>query len=197
MAEDTLSPGRPSLSQRIAGIFQFCRTFIELTIIISILWWLAIPAYGYAVAQLSAGILVNALGVPVEGAWAVPHGILNTESVIVFLFGGREIPFPIVKLVTNMAPYLALVLATPRLGVLRRLVILFTGALILAIGHVAFVVLAFHFRQDIAKAPDVPLALAELYLTLPFVLWIVLAYWGKIARYLTEEENTAARTGEN
>ena len=196
MADDALSPYRRTLWQRIVGVFQFCRTFIELTILISVLWWLVIPWYGYALAQLSAGILLNVLKVPIDAAWAVPHGTLNTDSMIVFSIEGGEVSFPIVKLVTNMAPYLALVLATPRLGAVRRIVILIAGALLLAVGHLAFVVLAFYFRQDIAKAPDVPTALAELYLTLPFVLWIVLAYWGKIARYLTDDDNMATRDGE-
>lgn len=204
MTEDALSPEKPTLWQRIVGVLHFCRNFIELAVIIGVLWWLAIPYYGELLARFGGGILRYALDVPIAAGYVVPEGVLNTQSFLVLIFSddaggnmaGHELRFPIALLITNMAPYLALVLATPRLGMVHRIVTLIVGAGIIFIGHLGFVVGALYFREQIAQAPDIPTALVQLYLTLPFVLWIVLAYWGKIARYLTDDDSAAAHTGE-
>lgn len=181
MASESVSANKKPFRRKLATLLQFCRTFLELTIILSVIWWLLLPQYGYALAQLSGGVLLNALQVPVEAARIEPYGILNTESYLVIVVNGRPLSFPIALLVTNMAPYLALVLATPGLRLFRRLFILVFGAGLLMAGHITFIVLALYFREQIAAAPNIPTAVAQFYLTLPFLLWIILAYWGKIA----------------
>ncbi|MFP4501759.1 MAG: hypothetical protein ACLFTT_12215 [Candidatus Hydrogenedentota bacterium] len=195
MANDLLAEKKPPLHQRVLRVLQFCRNFLELVVIIGVLWWLAIPYYGDWLARLSGGILSGVFGMPLAWATVEPAGVLNTLSYLQFgwseeagVMAGTTSDLPVALLVTNMAPYLALVLATPGLSLLRRLIVLAVGAFILFAGHVAFIVLAFYFREQIAKAPDLPSAVAQFYLTLPFVLWIILAYWGKIARYLTEDD---------
>lgn len=180
MTSGAVSAGKKPFRRKLIAVFQFCRTFLELTIILSVLWWLLMPHYGFALAQLSGGVLLNGLGVPVEAARIEPGGILNTESVLVIVLEGHDLKFPIALLITNMAPYLALVLATPGLRLFRRLFILVLGAGLLMAGHIAFIVLALFYREAIATAPNIPTAVAQFYLTLPFLLWIILAYWGKI-----------------
>ncbi|HNT89346.1 MAG TPA: hypothetical protein PKL84_15900, partial [Candidatus Hydrogenedentes bacterium] len=177
MVQNARNGNKPAFRHRLVVVLQFCRNFIELTLLLSVAWWWLLPYYGYAIAQLSAGVLLNGLDVPIEAARIDPNGILNTESALVFVLDGHELRLAVALLITNMAPYLALVLATPGLRVVRRLVILVAGAAVLFGGHVAFIVLALYFREAIAAAPHIPHAIAQFYLTLPFLLWIVLAYW--------------------
>ena len=183
MSQEIPAPVKWPFRHKFCAVFQFCRTFLELTVILSVTWWLCMPYYGYALAQVSAGVLMNVLHVPVEAARIEPSGILNTDSLLVIVLTTNPNPlrFPIALLITNMAPYLALVLATPGLRLIRRIFILVLGAGLLMGGHIAFVVLALYFREAIAAAPNIPTAVAQFYLTLPFLLWIILAYWGKIS----------------
>jgi hypothetical protein len=193
MKSDATARRRPRCS-KLAGVAAFVLVFAEVVVPIGVLWWLAIPYYGTALARLSGGVLATFFSEPITAAWIRPEGTLNTASLLVFLFEGREIPFPIGLLVTNMIPYLALVVATPGLSVLRRHVILYTGAAILFLGHVLFIVLAFRFREFIGKHQDLPHAIAQFYLTIPFLLWIILAYWGKISRYFAENGPAGRKT---
>lgn len=186
MANDTPAAVKRPRCFKLAGVASFVLVFAEVVVPIGILWWLAIPYYGTVLARLSGGLLAGLFSEPITAAWIQPQGTLNTASLLVFLFEERQIPFPIGLLVTNMIPYIALVIATPGLGVLRRHVILYAGAAILFLGHVLFIVLAFRFRYIIMEHPDLPHAIAQFYLTLPFLLWIILAYWGKISRYFSE-----------
>lgn len=269
MASEPQPEKKKPLRGKLKAVLKFCRAFLELTIVLSALWWFCLPYYAFIIAQLSAGILVNALGTPIQAAYIEQGGILfditalhasarpaaeetgpappapkidsqpacagsawwravkegfrrgirdidrgsihaadqrnamhtwlllNIDARLVFAIekdgaGTGELRFPIALLVTNMAPYLALVLATPGLRLLRRLFILILGAAILFAGHILFVVLALYYREAIAAAPHIPHAIAQFYLTLPFLLWIILAYWGKITASLADSGNVAS-----
>ncbi len=167
--------------------FLFLR-FLVLAAILTPLWWLLIPAYGYALVQVGGILLRTFFGVAIEAGRLDAHGVLNTDSLLVFVVAGREKLLPIALLVTNMAPYLALVMATPSLSLARRLRILAIGASILAAGHLLFIVLVFRFQEVLQAASEAPTAIIQFYLTLPFLLWIVLAYWDRIGAYLNEDE---------
>ncbi|MBP8131692.1 MAG: hypothetical protein KA184_19100 [Candidatus Hydrogenedentes bacterium] len=260
MATEPQPEKKKPLRGKLKTVLRFCRTFLELTIVLSAVWWFCLPYYAFIIAQLSAGILVNALGTPIDAAYIEQGGILfevtalhasaqpapaetgetasaeataapacaaaawmcsvkesfrrgirdidrgsidakergnamhtwlllNIDARLVFALGDHMLRFPIALLVTNMAPYLALVLATPGLRLFRRLFILVLGAAILFGGHILFVTLALYFREAIAAAPHIPHAIAQFYLTLPFLLWIILAYWGRITASFADTSN--------
>ena len=76
-----------------------------------------------------------------------------------------------------------LVLATAGIRILRKLVILAAGSLLIFGGHVAWVVTTYLFRVRFAESPEFPTALGQFWMTVPFILWIALAYWDKIKGY--------------
>jgi hypothetical protein len=173
--------------RRKRSILLFAAKFLIFVTVLVVAWWAVLPYYGYGLAQVSGAILRFALGVPIEYARLDAAGMLNTESRLVFGLGGREPRMPVALLVTNVPPYLALVAATAGLAMRRRLRILALGTGILCAGHVAFIVVALRFGEALRQVSEIPTAVAQFYLTLPFLLWIVFAYWDRLASYLGEE----------
>ena len=172
---------------RRRSVVLFCLRFLLYVAVLMVLWWLLLPQYGALLAHIAGAVLRHGFRVPLELGAVRPEGILNTQSLLVFTVGGRESVLPIAMLVTNVPPYLALVLATLGIGWRRRLGILALGCAILALGHTAFLVYAFRFQlaaraaQESAPAfGEFPMAIAQVFLTLPFLLWLVLAYWDRI-----------------
>lgn len=177
--------------RRKRSILLFAVKFLVFVAVLVGAWWAFLPYYGHALAQVSGTILRFGLGVPVEYARIEPHGMFNTESRLVFGLGGREPRMPVALLVTNVPPYWALVAATAGLALRRRLRILAYGTAILCAGHVAFIVVALRFREALQQVSEIPTAVAQFYLTLPFLLWIVFAYWDRIASYLNDDRDPA------
>ncbi|HDP35853.1 MAG TPA: hypothetical protein ENN29_12185 [Candidatus Hydrogenedentes bacterium] len=87
---------------------------------------------------------------------------------------------PIALLVTNLPPYVALVLATAGLAWKKRARILVYGCAILIFFHVLFIILALRFQDAMLQVSEIPTAVTQFFLTLPFMLWIVFAYWERI-----------------
>jgi hypothetical protein len=180
---------------RRRSVMLFCLRFLVLVVVLVVLWWLFLPVYGLLLVQSSGAILKLLFSAPIDYGQIRPEGILNTKSLLVFGIGGRESSLPIALLVTNVPPYLALVLATLGLTWRRRLLILFYGVAILVIGHIVFLVYALEFQLSARAAgaasahmAEIPIALGQFFLTLPFLLWIVFAYWERLAGYFGEEE---------
>lgn len=144
-----------------------------------VLWWLALPAYAWAIGQVAAVFLRFPGGYVIDGVTVDPIGILNTGTMLGFQLGNRNPSLPIAQLVSNIATYAALVLATSGITLKRRAAIAALGFALLAAGHVAYLVLAFAFSNTMAQNPVVPTAIAQAFITLPFVLWIALAYWAQ------------------
>lgn len=117
---------------------------------------------------------------PIESVTVVREGMFNTESSLSVEVGGQSRSFAIGLLVTNVAPFVALVLATGNLGVKKRVRILATGFGVLALCHLAFMTVLFALGDVTARAPRIAIALGQVFITLPFLLWIVLAYWDRI-----------------
>lgn len=180
--------------KRTFRILWFSLRFVVLAAVLTPLWWLFLPYYGFLLVQLSGTLLHVLFSLPIEAGRLQAQGVLNTESLLVFVLHGGERALPIALLVTNMAPFLALVLATPGLALLRRLRILAIGAGILATGHLLFIILVFRFQDTLKAASEAPTAIIQFYLTLPFLLWIVLAYWDRITAYLNESDTTEETT---
>lgn len=174
---------------RIRKILLFCVRFLVFVIVLTMLWWWLLPYYGYVLMQVSGGILKYLVGVPIlAGRIVVPeNSLLNTGTMMVFTLPQGEPGLPIAKLVTNMGPFLALVLATPAMRLARRLAVLALGAGILIAGHVIFIVTVLPLQDRLKAASEIPIAIIEFYLTLPFLLWIVLAYWDRIVNYLGKD----------
>lgn len=175
--------------RRRLGILMFCLKFIVFVSILVAVWWQwVMPHYGWLLVQFSGGILVNLFGLPVQSGTIAPAGLLNTETGLVFnleMNGQiRELNFPMTLLVTNVPPFVALVLATAALSLWRRTWMLAAGLGVLMLGHVLYIVLALRFMQQVAAAPQIPTAIAQFFLTLPFLLWIVLT-WDRIAEGLS------------
>ena len=182
-----------SRSQERGSLIFLCVKFIVFLIPLVWAWFSLLPYYAEALMQVSGGILVSVFGFPIDSGHIIAKGLLNTESQLVFISQGRETKQSIGVLVTNVAPYLALVLATGGLSWLRRIWVLLLGSAILISGHILFLVLALRFGRFAAANPEIPTAVAQFYLTLPFLLWIVLAYWNKIAGYMGEAKQEANR----
>ena len=85
--------------------------------------------------QITGIPLKYLLGVPIESGSITPKGLLNTETILTFVIEGRGRNMPIALLVTNLPPYIALIMATSGITWKRRLLILFYGCAILCFFH--------------------------------------------------------------
>ncbi len=161
-------------------ILGFCMRFLLIVPFCLVLWWAFLPAYVWGLGH-SVGLAVRPF---TEGSLTVVtvarEGVLNTGTVLNFSVNGSAKGIPVAALVSNVAPFVALVLATAHMGLRRRVATLGIGVAVLAFGHAAYLALALVFASQIRQTPDLPTALAQLFLTLPFLLWIVLAYWKEV-----------------
>jgi len=182
-----LSDGLRSLARRLHGtprkrsVLAFCAKFILFAPVLTALWWYLIPQYGWFLVQTSGSILRFVLGEPIQAGWITADGVLNTKSMLVFSFPEMTRSLPIAQLVTNIPPYIALVLATSGIAHWRRVRILLLGVAILSAGHILYIVVLSHWQAALMQASELPVAVMQFFLTLPFLLWIVFAYWDRIA----------------
>ncbi|MBI5091267.1 MAG: hypothetical protein HZB26_02355 [Candidatus Hydrogenedentes bacterium] len=166
---------------RRRSVLLFCfRFLVYATVCLAGLWWLILPHYAWGLGQCAGGILKYTMGKPIESLEVQAGGTLNTETLLVFYTPGKKHPIAVAALATNLATYAALVLATSGLVLGRRMKVLGLGLLILLITHVLYIVLAFYFAAYIANASEIPMALAEFFIMVPFLLWIALAYWPQL-----------------
>ncbi len=165
-----------------------CVKFIVLAPICLVLWLLVLPKYTWLLGNASGLLLKYVFQYPIEGVEAPAAGFLNTGTSLVYVMGGHRLTMEDVgKLVTNIAPYLALVLATSGLGAWRRARVIAIGVAIIFVFHAATIILRFT-----AGRTTLPTAIGFIAITLPFLLWIVLAYWDKVMAYLgTDDESPA------
>ncbi|HEX72867.1 MAG TPA: hypothetical protein ENN65_06095, partial [Candidatus Hydrogenedentes bacterium] len=173
---------------RIRRVAMFGVRFAVSIVICAVLWWWFVPVYGRALLAICMWILRWSTSLTIDGGRIEAHGLLNTETRLIFEMAGREPALPIALLVTNIPPYIALVLATAGLRLWRRLRILAYGCGILMAGHVAFIVVVLRYQSELQRASEVPTAIIQFFLTLPFLLWIVFAYWDQMMRYLASQE---------
>lgn len=159
----------------------FCAKFVVLVTLLVALWWWMLPAYGWILLQLSGGFLKHVMGVPVESGAIVPKEVLNTGTDLVLnLSTGQRRVMHIGLLATNIPPYFALVLATGGLAMRRRIRGLVCGFLILFLFHLSFIVVAMRYQEALMRASEIPTAVVQFFLTMPFLLWIVFAYWDRL-----------------
>ena len=161
-------------------LMAFGAKFCLALLVLAPLWWLCLPGYGWLLVQACGSVLKWGLGMPILAGYVEVRGILNTESLLTFYVGDHEQHMKFALLVTNLPPFLALVLATPGLTWKRRLRIVLAGTAILVAGHAFYVVIALRFGGVLAANSEVATAISQFFLTLPFALWITMAYWRRI-----------------
>lgn len=178
-------------SGRVRWVVFFAVKFAAFVPVCLVAWWLFLPIYAQCLGLVASAILKYIVNVPVESfrvsntGITNPSGILNTGTQLIFgLQDGVERTLPgLGAVVANIASFTALVLATTGLGVGRRARILATGLAILIGTHVAFILFVF-----LMESAEISMAIGQLLVTLPFLLWIVLAYWDKLSAYLVDTD---------
>jgi hypothetical protein len=148
-----------------------------------ILWGYVLPYYAQILGHAAAPAM-RLMGTPVESVDVKADGLFNTGTMLRFNIGRHHPALNVGALVFNVPPFVALMLLTPGLRWRRRLKALGIGVLVLCAGHLLYLLMAFAFSSRIAHSPEIPTALGELFLTLPFLLWIVLGYWERLAAFL-------------
>ncbi|NUM54548.1 MAG: hypothetical protein HUU46_12955 [Candidatus Hydrogenedentes bacterium] len=161
----------------VRRVALFALRLVCITPFVLALWWLSMPVYSWGIGQAAALLLKVFGGYPIKGVIISAHGLLNTDTTLGFALDNRTPTTPVSWVVTNVAVFIALVLATRRLTWRQRATALGIGWAILAITHIAHIVVFFAFSKVIARNPQAPTAIAQIFITLPFLLWVVLAYW--------------------
>ncbi|HOV33282.1 MAG TPA: hypothetical protein PLX23_07970 [Candidatus Hydrogenedens sp.] len=178
-----------SFRERISQIFQrrtllplvqtlaFCIKFIVIVIPLVCIWWWLIPIYGWILVQISGSVLRFVLGVPILAGGVRPSGFLNTGSTIYFLIQGYEFEktSPIALLITNLPPFISLMLVT-RISWLSRLKKIIWGSVIIILGHILFIVIVLRYQEILKEYSELPVAVIQFYLTMPFMLWIAMVF---------------------
>lgn len=162
--------------RRVTRIALFCLRFLGLLIPGLLLWVVVLPLYARGIALAGTPVLSIVFRVPVEAVSVQQGGKWNGATVLTYTVNGQHFPMDVAGALSNLPPFVALVLATTGLTLRRRLRALRAGVGILAATHWTYIVLAMAFSEAIRKWPAVPTALAQLFITLPLLLWIALTY---------------------
>jgi hypothetical protein len=161
------------------------------------LWWWALQPWYVELAGQTAGLVIRYLAnFPITAMKVTvdPSGVLTSKTLLAYTHDGHEVTIHVAFLVANLPAYAALVLATAALGWRRRLRALGLGSAILFVGHVAFLTVMFIFAREAKSAPELPTAFGLFVMTLPFPLWIVLAFWDRAAAWV---DGAAQPSGQN
>ena len=165
--------------------------FIVLAPICMVVWLLVLPVYAHVLAYAAGSVFRYGFGLNVMGIRVNTAGFLNTDTSLTYTIMTTERELPeLGHLVANVAPFVALVLATPRLKLGRRLRIIGIGTGLIFISHVATVVIRLVGRGPVMGRTPLSTTIGFASITLPFLLWIVLAYWGELMAILGNEPPT-------
>ncbi len=157
-------------------IFFLVRFFVFAPVTL-VIWWYSIPIYASTLGFLCVVMLRYLFWLPATGFQVNASGILNTGTLLELVVNDHRYPLPIAQLTTNIAPFVALMLASFKKTEKAWIRHLGWGIAVLVVSHLIYIVLAFQFRHTISLYPDIPTIVAEIFLTLPFLLWVL----GKIA----------------
>jgi len=162
--------------------------FVVLAPICLVVWLLFLPVYAHILGHAAAGIFHYGLGYEILEVKIRAAGFLNTDTSLTYRLADREVTMPgLGHLVGNVAPFVALVLATPRMRLRRMLGVIGIGVALIFISHLVTLVIRPMVRGpvEMARTP-LTTAVGFFSITLPFLLWIVLAYWGQLMAFLGE-----------
>lgn len=181
-------------ARRAGGVAWFLLKFAVIAAALLVLWWVIQPQYVRAIGQFAAAGIVYLGGVSIDRVLIEvdDSGVLNTRTSLVYVHEERRYPISVSFLIANLPAYLALVLATTGLAWKRRLRALLLGSAILFLGHVVFLAVMFIFARQVQAAPEVPTAFGMFIMTLPFLLWIVFAYWDKVVELFESQKRSNA-----
>jgi hypothetical protein len=162
-------------------LWLILRFLVLAAVIVPLLWKFVIPYYAWFISFMLYP-LHNALGDDIARIGLALDGMLNTKTQVLYhMQRGIVIEWPAASpLYSNIGPYIALVLATGGITWKRRFYDLLIGLAVLFACQVAFTFVMVRFRQPFMTAYHFPEALGQFFMTLPFLLWIVLAYWQHI-----------------
>ncbi|MBX7255277.1 MAG: hypothetical protein K1Y02_02855 [Candidatus Hydrogenedentes bacterium] len=168
----------------------FCVKLFVLAPVCLCLWWQIMPAYALGLGHVTAFILRAIFGYPIQGVVVHAQGVMNVDTVMGYVVMGQPNTLPIAQLVSNIGTFCALMLATGRLGFRRLALGTAAGIAILAFTHAAYLVTFYSLAKTIARDQTYFVAFAQVLLTLPFILWIVLAFWDQMpwAKPATSQE---------
>lgn len=181
-------------SSRISAVPIFIVKFALFASVCLPLWWLVVPYYSWVLGQVVGLFGIYVSGLSIEALHVESDGIMGTHTVLTFVTATGEVSSEIGRLVNNVPPFVLLVLATPGLALKRRVKVLAAGIGILMMTHVGFVTVAFAFAEAVSDHQELAVALGKFLVTLPFILWIVLAYWERLAALLNEEPDLSPVT---
>jgi len=181
-------------SRGVVALFLFKFVLIAAGLL-AVWWWFLQPRYVWVAGQAASVLIRYVMGAPLEGMRVDvdERGVLSTMTSLVYLHSGDTARISVAFLVSNLPAYVALVLATAGIGWARRLRAIAYGGGILFVGHVVFLVIMFTFARKVQEAPEVPTAFGIFVMTLPFLLWIVFAYWEQASAWF---DGTAGGAGE-
>ena len=168
---------------RALSLLLFCLRFVLIaTICFGLWWWKLLPYYAWLLGQASGSLINLFVERPIEAFNVAtnPEGILTSDTSLVFTVAGYDQHFHVSSLVNSVVTYVSLVLATLRLSWLRRIVILVGGLAFFFGGQVTYVVLVYVFAEEAMKWREVSMGIGQFWLTLPFAMWILLAYWQEV-----------------
>jgi len=173
----------PSLGR---ATLLLCLKFAVLAPICLVVWLWLLPAYTWLLGQATGLVLRVVLRVPIETVVVTRDGFLNTGTALAYALtnGHQPTMHDVGKLVTNVAPFIALVLSTSGLGLWRRVKVAVLGFVIIFLFHGLTIVLRFVSTGSKLALPN---TIGFIAVTLPFLLWIVLAYWDKLVVYFNDQ----------
>jgi hypothetical protein len=154
-----------------------------------------LPLYAHAIGALALYVVYLTADSSIQGVLIVRDGLFNSLTTIQFVTATERPTLPLAQVCTNVAPYLALVLASGGLKWKRRAAVAFIGVLILALIHLLHLVCAFVWRDTVAAHPQVPTVLGQFVITLPFLLWIILCHWNSISGLVANAKSAEGTAG--
>ncbi len=177
---------------QLRRVTLFALRLTIITPVVLALWWWAMPVYARGIGHVAA-LVLRVMGYPIERVVVIASGFLNTDTTLGFALGGSIPTAPISWVVTNVAIYISLILATHSMNWRRRARALAIGLATLLAAHIAHIVVFFAFAPAIERNPQFPTAIAQILITLPFLLWIVLAYWTEPAFLPAQGEDSTSQ----
>lgn len=191
-----------SAARRLGSLLFFVVRFLVLAVVLVICWWAMVPYYGWLLAQISGSIAHFVLGMNILAVGTIlePETVLNTGTWIFFRLPAADRPYqelkmPVALLVTNLAPYIALVLASAGLALRRRLLVLLYGCSIIIGGHILFITILLRFQDALKQHSEIATSTIQLFLVMPVILWVWFVYSEQIGAYLEEAEQAKAAPG--
>jgi hypothetical protein len=171
-----------------------------------VIWMLVLPVYSQGIGSASGIVLRFAFGYPVESVHMEPfepgpegEGMSgrmvrrvqsSMDRKMVFTINGAPKPFrKVAEYFINIAPFVALALASVGISFRRRVAMLAIGISLIALAHVAFVVAAVYWAVHFALSPNIYITVGMLLITMPFLLWIVMGYGDRLMRLTLLDDN--------